>query len=77
MPYTKLLTRKRFRKLEKKMATKKKFYNPDDPIRDNLQRVFNEALEEEFPQEFADLIARLSEEKKSREAKGKAQNDED
>lgn len=45
------------------MASDGKNSNANEQIRENLRRVYEEALEDEFPQEFIELIERLADEK--------------
>ena len=45
------------------MVSKSKKSNVNDQIRENLQRVFDEALNDEVPQQFIEMIKRLSKEK--------------
>ncbi len=45
------------------MVPKRKKSNVNDQIRENLQRVYDEALDDEVPQEFVEMIKRLAEEK--------------
>lgn len=48
---------------KRKMASQNKKSNSKDEIRRNLQRVYDEALKEEIPNEFVEMIARLKAEK--------------
>ena len=48
---------------KRKMASQNRKSNSKDEIRRNLQRVYDEALQEEIPNEFIEMIARLKAEK--------------
>ncbi|MEM6891917.1 MAG: NepR family anti-sigma factor [Pseudomonadota bacterium] len=48
------------------MVSDKKKSNADELINENLQRVYEEALNEEIPDEFLEIIARLKSEKQAK-----------
>lgn len=48
------------------MVSENRKSNAKEQIRKNLQRVYQEALEEEIPSEFMELIERLKAEKKAK-----------
>ena len=50
----------------KKMAFDKKKSNSNAQIKENLRRVYEEALDEEIPNEFIEMIARLKAEKEAK-----------
>lgn len=47
------------------MVTESKKADVSDQIQENLQRVYQEALQDEVPSEFIELIERLKAEKKN------------
>lgn len=48
------------------MASDKKKSTANEQIRRNLQRVYQEALEDEIPSEFIEMIERLKSQKESK-----------
>lgn len=48
------------------MASDSKKSNANAQIKENLQRVYDEALNEEIPSEFIEMIARLKAKKQSK-----------
>lgn len=48
------------------MVSDKKKSNANEQIRQNLQRVYDEALSDEIPNEFIEMIERLKAEKKAK-----------
>ena len=50
----------------KKMVAENRKSNANKQIQENLQRIYEEALNEEVPSEFIEMIERLKEKKKAR-----------
>lgn len=52
--------------MDKKMASDSKKSNANAQIQQNLQKVYDEALQEEIPNEFLEMIERLKAQKKAK-----------
>lgn len=52
--------------MNEKMVSDKKKSTANAQIKENLQRVYEEALSEEIPSEFIEMIERLKAEKKAK-----------
>lgn len=65
MPYVTLVRANWFPLTEEKMVSDGKKSNANEQITENLKRVYEEALQEEIPPRFIEMIERLKAEKKA------------
>jgi hypothetical protein len=64
--YVNLQRQERFLGMVNKMGPDKRKSNANRQIQENLRRVYEEALSEEIPSEFIEMINRLKKEKEAR-----------